>query len=196
MSERRGDWLQTFLGVQFFPLDPRPEDIHLEDIAVALSNLNRFGGHTRWPYSVGQHSILVANHCLRTEALAGLLHDATEAYLVDVPRPIKRHLGGYVEIESRLATVIGERFGVSLNPLSADVHRCDEEALATEKRDLLCKPPAAWAEPQGGLAKPWEEVISPWDPITTRKLFLRTAEHFGLKVNWSLVSLSHLSDSK
>lgn len=191
---RRGDWCQTFSGIQFHFLTPRPEEVCLIDIAVALSNLCRFGGHLRWAYSVGQHSILVSNHCMRHNALAGLLHDATEAYLVDIPRPLKRHLPEYWKIEDRLAKVIGERFGVELSPLPADVHRCDEEALAAERRDLLCTAPAPWGELQGGVVKPWEDTISPWDPISTRKLFLRTAERLGLTVDWDKFNRLHGGD--
>ena len=90
MSERVGDWIQTMSGVIFYPLDPRPEEIRIEDIAHALSHQCRFAGHCREFYSVAEHSVRVSRELPQEFMLWGLLHDASEAYLVDLPRPIKR----------------------------------------------------------------------------------------------------------
>jgi uncharacterized protein len=90
MSTRTGDWIQTYTGKQFWPLSPLPEDIVIEDIAHALSMQCRFGGHVRTFYSVAQHSVHVSLLVEPQYALWGLLHDAAEAYLVDLPRPIKK----------------------------------------------------------------------------------------------------------
>src|ERR1017187_8916590 len=92
--EDRGQWLQTFLGGKFFPFGPRAEDVHIEDIAHALSLICRFGGHCKCHYSVCHHSILVSNYLLETGAsiddqLRGLLHDSAEYVLSDMIRPIK-----------------------------------------------------------------------------------------------------------
>ena len=84
--KRKGDWMQTHSGIQFWPLDPRPEDILIEDIAHALSNQCRFAGHCCFHYSVAQHSVLVSENVPAQDAMWGLLHDAGEAYLVDLPR--------------------------------------------------------------------------------------------------------------
>ena len=86
-SPRTGPWMLTATGHRFFLNDPRPEDIHIEDIAHALANICRFGGHSRTFYSVAEHSILVAE-ILRQDSqprhviFAGLMHDAAEAYVV------------------------------------------------------------------------------------------------------------------
>jgi hypothetical protein len=77
IEERVGDWIKTFSGINFYPMDPRPEDIRIEDIAHALSNQCRFSGHVAVFHSVAQHSILVAKTVLteggsREEVLAGL----------------------------------------------------------------------------------------------------------------------------
>jgi hypothetical protein len=173
---RKGDWIQTFTDKQFFPLDARPEDVCLEDIAHALSNLCRFGGHVREFYSVAQHSVLVSWHCPKYPR-SGLMHDATEAYLVDVPRPIKKHLSNYSDIEANLARVIGARFALPLSPLPAEVQEADERALATEKRDLRGPPPAAW----GDLPAPWFDTIVPWVPSVAKEMFLNRAAQLGVK---------------
>src|ERR1017187_6756440 len=116
-SER---FIQTYTGKVFDFDDPQPEQIDILDIAHALSNLCRFGGHTRWHYSVAQHSIYVSRLCglgalapvWPMDALYGLLHDAAEAYCVDVPRPIKNELTGYTEIEGRVHAAVYAKLGL------------------------------------------------------------------------------------
>jgi hypothetical protein len=174
---RKGDWIQTQTNKQFFPMDPRVGDIELEDIAHALSHLCRFGGHVDSFYSVAQHSVLVSQHVSPASAVAGLLHDATEAYLVDVPRPIKKHLTNYADIEATLARVIGYRFGVSLDFLPADVQEADERALATEKRDLRGPAPAPW----GLAAVPYDDRIVAWTSAQSKKAFLARAFALGIR---------------
>lgn len=147
--ERLGDWIQTYTGVVFYLLDPRVEDIKIEDIAHALSNLCRFGGHCKQFYSVAQHSVLVSCQVPAEDALWGLMHDASEAYLCDLPRPIKRFscLGtDYKAIESDLMKVICKRFNLP-EEMPASVEKADTDLLMTEKRDLM-----------HGCNKPWEDV--------------------------------------
>lgn len=95
MNERKGDWIQTYTGRQFWPLDPKPEEVCIEDIAHALSQQCRYAGHTIRFYSVAQHSVEIALRVPRAAALWGLLHDAAEAYLVDLPRPVKYLMPAY-----------------------------------------------------------------------------------------------------
>ena len=109
------DWIQTHSGKAFYPFAPRPDDIDIEDIAHALAHQCRFGGHVSKFYSVAQHCVLIARvlHAQgfdKRTILAGLLHDATEAYLVDLPSPVKNMLPGYRDAENRLAAVIAEKF--------------------------------------------------------------------------------------
>jgi 5'-deoxynucleotidase YfbR-like HD superfamily hydrolase len=111
MARNDNNWIQTFTGRQFWPLDPRPEDIELLDIAHALANKCRYTGHTRSFYSVAQHSVLVSEIVPAADAHWGLLHDASEAYLPDVARPVKRELAGFQEIENRLMGCVAERDG-------------------------------------------------------------------------------------
>jgi uncharacterized protein len=176
MTERKGHWMQSFTGRQFWPLDPKVGDIAIEDIAHALSQLCRFGGHCKEFYSVAQHSVLVARHVpigLKREAL---MHDATEAYLIDLPRPIKRMMPDYVVLERRWAEVIGARYGLGLVYLPHAVHEADDRMLRTEQRDLMANEPAQWE----GAFLPYPDVITPWSPQTAERNFLFYAAAYGV----------------
>jgi 5'-nucleotidase len=176
MMNRNGDWMQTFTGRQFWPLDPRAEEVCIEDIAHALSNQCRYAGHCNEFYSVAQHSVLVSEVCCAEDALWGLLHDAAEAYLVDLPRPIKRfsEIGThYKKAENALIAVVCERFGLPLAE-PASVKTADNIMLITEKRDLMSKSPEEWIEER--TSKPLPGVITPWSPSMAKAEFLRRFE--------------------
>jgi len=178
--ERFGDWMQTTNGRQFWPLDPRADEIHLDDVAHALSNLCRFAGHCRKHYSVAEHSVRVSwlaeRLVLRTDAAAedtraaallGLLHDAAEAYLVDLPRPVKKYIEEYATHERRLENVIADRFELDGRWWPV-VHEADEVLLATEKRDLMAEEPASW----GLRHAPLDDRIEPWSANEAEQRFL------------------------
>lgn len=144
-------WIQTFSGRQFWPREPRPEDIDIVDVAHSLSHLCRFNGHCREFYSVAQHSVHVSVLCNPEDALWGLLHDIAEAYFGDIPRPVKVQFPEIDEMETRLLRAAAVRFDLGW-PIPEGVLRLDEVLLATEARDLMEDPPADWqlaAEPLG-----------------------------------------------
>lgn len=157
---RIGGFVVTYAGHRFWPLDPRPDEVDLIDIAHALSLKNRFGCMTKRAYSVAEHSLLVASLCRRIAeregvdadlAFAhGLLHDAEEAYLPDIPRPIKGSIPGWGRIAARVQDAILEAVGIG--PMTAEVstivQRADDLALVTEARCLFDFDPVLWA---GGL---------------------------------------------
>lgn len=135
-SERRGDWLQTFTGRKFWPIDPCADEVSIDDIAHALSMLCRYSGHCLRFYSVAEHSVHVAqwlfdNGYPYEAVLAGLLHDATEAYVADVPRPLKQSLPTYKDAESKVWRAIAARYGLAAE-LPAEVHEADNRILADE----------------------------------------------------------------
>lgn len=136
--DRRGEWLLTSGGHRFWPLDPRPQDIHIEDIAHGLSMLCRFCGQVKKFYSVGHHSVLVSRIVHPRAALAGLLHDASEAYLGDIIRPIKQHLDVYKKFEDATMRAVCQKFGLNWDDeeLWNEVKRADNVLLATEFRDV------------------------------------------------------------
>ena len=108
-------YITTVTGKHFYPLDPDQQDIDIEDIAHALSLICRANGHFRHFYSVAQHSIACAEEAVARGyslevALGCLLHDASEAYLCDVTRPVKKHIPAYLQAEEKLQGVIWKRF--------------------------------------------------------------------------------------
>jgi len=141
MSGRRGDWMQTYTGRAFWPLDPREEEIDPLDIAHALSMLCRYGGHVRRFYSVAEHCVLMSYAVPPEHALWALLHDATEAYMVDLPRPIKRHMREYRVAENRLMESVCARFGLErygfAGEMPASVKDADNRILLDERAALL-----------------------------------------------------------
>lgn len=128
--------IRTASGRYVNILAPTLEMIAIEDIAHALCVAPRWGGHTRIPYSVAQHSLHVAQACPPFYALAGLLHDAAEAYLCDVPTPVKKLLKGYEDIEANFLQVIFERFGVGY-PIPDSVKVADADVLQWEWDNLV-----------------------------------------------------------
>lgn len=83
--------IRTYTGILFDPFHPKIEDINIYDIAHALSNECRYAGHCSKFYSVAEHSVIISKLCSEENALTGLLHDGSEAYVKDLPRPIKHH---------------------------------------------------------------------------------------------------------
>ena len=169
-ENRKGDWMQTYRGKKFWPLDPRPEEVEIEDIAHALAMMCRFNGHCNNFYSVAQHSVLVSNLVRPSDALAGLLHDGSEAYFADIIRPIKRSLGGIKEIEEKIAQAIFKRFRIDYN--KEEISRADNIALFTEMRDLMGEPPETWREFELYQSLLLEDRIVALSPIEAERLFL------------------------
>lgn len=137
---RKGDWMQTYSGRKFWPLDPRPEEVHIEDIAHSLSLQCRYAGHCIRFYSVAEHSVHIArwldkNYGALT-ALHGLLHDATEAYLVDMPRPVKADMPWYKAMEQRVwRQAVAPAFELA-ELLPAAVHEADNRIIGDELVNL------------------------------------------------------------
>lgn len=175
----------TFTGRVIEPLNPDPAEIDILDIAHALSNQCRFTGHTNEFYSVAQHSVLVSRHCAPEDALWGLLHDASEAYLADIPRPVKRFTDwgrGYLDAENTLMFSVIDAFdleGHSLTHLRPremkyaiinmpmSVKESDDLLLRTEMRDLM---------PEGVLdtlpGETLEGELFGWSPPKAKIAFL------------------------
>ena len=135
-------FIETFTGKEFHFLDPTHEQIDIRDIAHSLAYTCRYTGHSRKFYSVAEHSILVSY--LATDPLAGLLHDASEAYITDIASPIKPHLSNYKELEDMIMGRIASKFGFDY-PLDPDIKDCDSTQLKTEAKHLLRSGGYPWA---------------------------------------------------
>lgn len=128
--------MATLNGVRYFPGEPRAEDIRVTDIANALSKICRFGGHTNRFYSVAEHSVLVSYVVPPEHAWQALFHDAPEAYVGDVPRPLKRLLGStYGDLEELSWLAICD--ALDINPdMHESVKHADNAVLMAEKAQL------------------------------------------------------------
>jgi uncharacterized protein len=162
-------WILTASGRHVNLLRPEPEQIDIRDIATALSRECRFSGQTRLHYSVAQHSVVVSRYCVGYE-LEGLMHDAPEAYLRDIPEPLKELLGRYVEIESNIYQAIRARYGMPMEIPLLQVRKIDLRVLAAERRDLMPQDDRPWPCLAG--VRPVESRIHPWSIEESRTAFL------------------------
>lgn len=171
-SQKRGDWMQTFNGHQFWPLDPDPGVIDIDDIAHSLSMQCRYAGHCIRFYSVAEHSVHLARHFRRVGAsieiqLWALLHDATEAYLVGLPRPVKPHILGYASAEQHLMRLIALHFKLLPFEIPQSVKDADRSIIADEAEQNMSSPPVPWNSPP-----PLGIKIACWSPLAAKEEFL------------------------
>src|SRR5918999_5161669 len=162
-----GPYLQTVSGRWVNPFDPDPAELDPGDIARALANQCRFGGHSRAFYSVAQHSVLVSRLVEQRggdveDVFAALMHDASEAYLGDMPHPLKHRsaLGAaFKQAEEHLERAIRERFGIK--PDVPEIKRADRALLATERRAFSAE---TWRWPELEGVEPLELELTAWSP--------------------------------
>lgn len=169
-DERRGGWIQTYTGRAFWPMDPRVQEIHHSDIAHGLSMLCRFGGHTSRFYSVAEHCVLMSEAVEPEHALWALLHDATEAYMVDVPRPIKRQLPDYMAAEENLMAFICRKYDLDY-VCPPQVKEADNRILVDERTELMKPPPLPWNQIEN--VEPLGVQIKGWYPQVAEVMYLR-----------------------
>ncbi len=160
--------MQTATGRQFWPMDPRPNEVFIEDIAHALSMICRFGGHCLRFYSVAEHSVLLARSASPEFKRWALLHDAAEGYLVDIVRPVKQMLPEYAAMEARVMRAIELRFDLHLG-MPAQVKALDRRILMDER-----------AQNMAPTADKWEIDVDPlgvqlqfWSPERAKREFIQ-----------------------
>lgn len=146
-------FITTVSGKLVTFLSPQDDQIDIKDIAFSLANQCRFNGHIPF-YSVAEHCVAVSALCAEPSKLAGLLHDASEAYLSDIPSPIKQFLPDYLKMEETMQDAINAKFGVTTyNPA---IKAADNEMMYTEAYYLLDNPtwiPKVWSAK--GKRKPY-----------------------------------------
>lgn len=161
--------ITTYSGIQYSLLNPRVEDILIEDIAHHLSNICRYTGACREFYSVAQHSWHVSFLCDPEYALEGLMHDSSEAYVSDMSAPLKHspNMLPYRDIEEINARAIVTRFGLRY-PWHASIKEADFRMYKTECRDLMPAGTGSWY----GDLLPYDQIIRPFNSETAKSLFL------------------------
>lgn len=157
--------MQTYTGKLVDLANFTVEDVRLADIAHALAVINRFTGHTVAPYSVAQHSVEVSELVAPEHALWGLMHDASEAYLGDVARPLKVMLPDYKALEEHVQQTIAKAFHLSW-PIPPEVKEADNRALLAEKRELL-----SVQHDWNIKADPAPGPVNPYTWVQAKKLF-------------------------
>jgi hypothetical protein len=168
----------TYTGRVVDPLDLKPEQVNIVDIAHSLSNQCRFTGHVKSFYSVGEHSVRCAEFVIRhggtkREALALLLHDGSETYCADLARPVKHAKGlgeAYRAVEDAIQAVISERFGLEY-PFPQHVHNVDNALLLREQQDLMPR----FRHIDSDLV--YDQEIIPWPSGAAEQPFLDMYEH-------------------
>jgi len=204
VENRKGNWMQTYTGKQYFPLAPHPDDVDIVDIAHSLALQCRFNGHCERFYSVAEHSTRCVDCLVRIwpdiftevrqslpddedEATAMffadyltplkkevLLHDAAEAYLCDLPRPIKIRMSDYKQYEELNMMAVMTHFEIwSSHPVTSKkyVKKVDNIMLMTEKRDLMKEAPAPWG--MEGIVEPISNTfVVPQTSRDAERLFL------------------------
>ncbi len=183
-DEQETPWLGTVSGKKFRPFQPDPADIVIEDIAHGLAHSFRFAGQTPRGYTVAQHSLAVSREVPSEDALWGLLHDAAEAYLCDVPRPIKEYVSlavpnvvegrgftmePFTTVERWTLKAVAERFELSW-PMPKSVHLADDRELARERRDLFDARQPEW--PEFAVEPNPEPILICQPPEEAERLFL------------------------
>jgi len=178
--------IQVAHGRVIDPLNPDPDKIKIVDIAHSLAHQCRYAGHVKEFYSVAQHSIIASMIVSVENAFSALMHDASEAYLVDVPSPLKNALFGdrYREVENLLMTTIAKKYGFAW-PMPKEVEYADNALLRTEVRDLM------WpvSDCSFDLWSPWffadplPDTIAPWAPVFTEKAFIKRFIELGGNVD-------------
>jgi hypothetical protein len=170
---KAAQFIETYTGRAFYPLDPKPEALSIIDIAHALSNQGRYSGHTAFFYPVAQHSSLLAQWVVNRggsalDALQILMHDAPEAYLVDVPRPVKQHMPEYRVWDHGINGVIRQWMGWGDLPIPSFQDELDSRIIVDERDQLMSRSGNDW----GHKLEPLGIKIEPWTPEEAERTFL------------------------
>ena len=168
-------WVQTMTGKSFHPFNPHADEIAIEDIAHGLSLTCRFGGQSKTFYSVAQHCVLLTKLVPAYAKYWALMHDAAEAYVGDLPTPIKDGLPDFKKMEDNILDVIVRSFNIHINThIHKVVKQADTWLGAFEARHLMDSPDWAEAILAASLVNPRKVDINPWDADTAKINFILT----------------------
>lgn len=173
-------------GRYFDIANPKPEQFSFGDIAGALSKICRFGGQANHFYSVAEHLIhctaqAVQDSLPQEVQQAVMLHDATEAFVGDVVKPLKIMLAEYEGIEDRVEAVIGEKFGIDFNRHRSAIRKIDHEMLIAERRKMFTPDKVTWTGEND--VRKVDADFQLWMPETAEFTFVRVARSIGINVD-------------
>lgn len=178
-------WIQTSTGRKFFPLDPRPEEVHVEDIAAGLSLEYRYSGQTRTPslgITVAEHSCRLCDYASARHPensmliFQALMHDAPEAYVSDVTRPVKKHFPAFEMVERGIWLAVCERFGIEPT-LPKLLEEWDRRICLDERDASMAEPPEEWSTRGPKLGVRFEF----WHPLRAKEEFLQRFRRISKK---------------
>lgn len=164
-------------GNYFDFLEPESSKFEISDIAQGLANICRFGGQCFEFYSVAQHCVLASQFVDPEYRYDALMHDAAEAFIGDIPSPLKQLLPDYKAVEKRVEAAVFARFNVS-NPLPKEIKKIDLVLLSTEQRDLMAPHYDKWGCIEGVI--PLKQTIRPWTPQESYEQFLHRYNHLAV----------------
>lgn len=173
MNKRIGDWIETSEGISFYPFDPRQSEINILDIAHSLSMQCRFAGHCIQFYSIAEHCCHIHDRCSSTSAFYGLMHDASEAYLLDIPRPIKNNLVGYKEQEKIVMDMIIDKYEIPYSDFIKDEVKWFDNAILFKEAEQNMKNGARdWLGYDPSLTEQIDLTLEYWNPKRAKEEFL------------------------
>lgn len=178
-----GGWTETASGQRFYHREPDGHNFRLYDIAHQLAQVNRYGGACRWPYSVAQHSVLMADYAMQHTgdpmlALDCIFHDAAEAYLGDMKKPVKDDLPDYQELEAMVQTALRWSFAaICVPPEQTDFCReLDRRIVFDEKAQVMLNPHITW---NTGPPQPLGIKIARWSFEKSRRRYAQAATKYA-----------------
>lgn len=199
---KAAEFIETYTGRMFKPLYPDPRAVSVIDIAHALANQCRYSGHTIWHYSVAHHSCLLAQYTEQVlkrpaiECLQILMHDAPEAYLVDIPRPVKQYMPEFRKWDHGINDAVREWLGVAHLPIPDYQDELDSRIISDERAQLMSDSGNDWGH---AARHPLDIIISRWSPEHAEQQFLfryaayskeAFGEHRYLKEAWGFPTRS------
>lgn len=167
-QRKTNPWIQTHTNKVFHLLGCTPDEICIEDIAHALSHICRFGGHTSRFYSVAEHCVVMSRVIPTLECL---LHDASEAYLGDMVRPLKMNNEMYRDVEADVEVMIARKFSLPVR-LDATIKQVDMRMLVTERNQLMGKSPLPYDVDEVGY-QPFPFTLECLPPPLAKQQFLQ-----------------------
>lgn len=177
-------WMGTSTGKKFWPLDPRPEDVDVRDVARGLAMTCRYGGQVKRYYSVSEHCVLVSRHVAPELALKALFHDCAEAYIGDMIRPLKHQaeMSAFRDAEKKIEAAIYAHLGLVVTPEEhAMIKEVDDRILIDEICALSARPDYYLSTPLLKDKQALGITIESWSPTNAEIAFRTRAEVLGLK---------------